>query len=254
MRELCEKMDAVCLAAQIILESGGETYRSEETAEKMCQGFGIEKMDVLAMPTGVTMTVQSEDGESMTRIVRVRQRAINLARIDACNCVSRKVAAGKMNAEEAYRTLEAIRTSPPFPQSMMLVACALSSGFFAVMLGGMWIDFAVACVCGLVTQALLPCLHKRRVPTVLTGMISGFFTALIALLSRAYFPQINIEAVISGAIMPVLPGMAMTSAIRDTIRGDLVSGGARSVEAVLSAVLIAAGVGIMMSLWGGVFG
>ena len=45
--------------------------------------------------------------------------------------------------------------------------------------------------------------------------------------------------------------MATTNAIRDTIRGDLVSGGARIIEAMLCAVMLAAGIGLMLSMWGG---
>ena len=52
--------------------------------------------------------------------------------------------------------------------------------------------------------------------------------------------------------MPILPGLATTNAIRDTIRGDLVSGGARFIEAILCAVMLAAGIGLMLSMWGGI--
>ena len=251
MQDINLKLDAVCLATRLILESGGETYRAEETAEKMCRGFGITSVDVLALPTGATITIRTEDGSTMTRVARVNKRGMNLARIDECNRVSRKVYAGKLNPEEALAELERITADAPFSQTVMLIACALSSGFFTIMLGGRWPDFFVSLVCGLMTQMLLPFLAKRSVPAVLSSMIASFLVTFVALLSEAWFPQVLIEPIISGAIMPILPGLAMTNAIRDTIRGDLVSGGARTVDAVLCATLLAAGVGIMMSLWGG---
>ena len=254
MQDINLKLDAVCLATRLILESGGETYRAEETAEKMCRGFGIHSVDVLALPTGATITIRSEDGSTMTRVARVNKRGINLSRIDECNRVSRKVFRGKFSAEEALKALEKINADKPFSQTVMLIACALSSGFFAIMLGGRWPDFFVALVCGLMTQTVLPFLAKRSVPSVLSSMIVSFLVTFIALLSEAWFPQVLIEPVISGSVMPILPGLAMTNAIRDTIRGDLVSGGARTVDAALCATLLAAGVGIMMSLWGGFIG
>ena len=58
----------------------------------------------------------------------------------------------------------------------------------------------------------------------------------------------NIGALIIGGIMPLLPGLSMTNAIRDTINGDLVSGSARALEALLACVAIAAGVGVVLSL------
>ena len=47
-------------------------------------------------------------------------------------------------------------------------------------------------------------------------------------------------------MMPLLPGLAMTNAIRDTIRGDLISGIARATEALLVASSLAAGVGVVV--------
>ena len=46
-------------------------------------------------------------------------------------------------------------------------------------------------------------------------------------------------------MMPLLPGLAMTNAIRDTIRGDLISGIVRATEALLVASSLAAGAGIV---------
>ena len=46
--------------------------------------------------------------------------------------------------------------------------------------------------------------------------------------------------------MPLLPGLAMTNAIRDTIRGDLLSGIARATEALLIASSLAAGAGAII--------
>lgn len=252
MQDIQVKLDAVCIATRMILESGGETYRAEETAERMCRGFGFENADVLALPTGATITVRDDKGTCHTRVARVHKRSINLKAIDDCNRVSRKASAGKIDAYEAVKELQSIKEEKPFSQPMMLIACALSSGFFTIMLGGRWTDLFVSLLCGFITQMMLPFLAKRRVPSVLSGMICSFLTTFIALVSERLFSGILIEPVISGAIMPILPGLAITNAIRDTIRGDLVSGGARTVDAVLSAVLLAAGVGIMMSVWGGV--
>lgn len=54
--------------------------------------------------------------------------------------------------------------------------------------------------------------------------------------------------------MPLVPGVAITNAIRDTLQGDYLSGGARVLEAFLKAASIALGVGIGMALFGAVAG
>lgn len=244
-------LDAVCLASRIILESGGETYRAEETVEKMCQGLHIPHVEVLALPTGLMLTLMTEDGASVSRIVRVRHRSTDLKRVDDCNAVSRQVAAGQMNAGEALEKLGEIHCAPALRLPWMVPVGALSAASFTIMLGGGWLDFCVSFVCGAVVQLALPVLSRRRMPGMLGGLVVGFLITLITMVSTLFSSAINIEPIISGAVMPMLPGLATTNAIRDTIRGDLVSGGARFTEALLTAVMLAAGICIMLSMWGG---
>lgn len=251
MDAISTTLDAVCLAARIILESGGETYRAEETVERMCAGLGIEHVDALALPTGIMLTLSADGGTSLTRIVRVRSRNINLKRLDDCNQVSRQVAHGEMSAAEALNRLRSIHASSLTRLPLITLAGALSSASFAMMLGGGWIDFGIAFICGALVQLVLPPLSRHRVPPLVSGLVLGFLTTLITLLGTLCFSGVTIDPIIGGAIMPMLPGLATTNAIRDTIRGDLVSGGARFTEAILTAVMIAAGICIMLSIWRG---
>ena len=252
METILTALDAVCLASQMILESGGETYRAEETVEKMCQGLGIPQADVLALPTGLMLTLTLDDGSNLSRIVRVHDRTVDLERIDQCNAVSRKVAAGKMSAEDALGQLRQIHKTRKDRRWLLVGASALSAASFTVMLGGSWTDFGVSFFCGALVQLVLPPLQKMRVPVLISSMIAGALTTLMALVSTLALPGVTIEPVISGAIMPLLPGLAVTNAMRDTIRGDLVSGGARVIEAILSVMMLAAGIGLMLSMWGGI--
>ena len=247
-------LDAVCLASQMILESGGETYRAEETVERMCAGLGMRHVEVLALPTGLMLTAASGQ-DTFTRLVRVRDRAIDLGRIDACNDVSRRVAAGKLTAWEALDRLKQLHSAQKdrwWKKWLLILASALSAASFTVMLGGEWMDFFVSFFCGALVQMVLPPLAKMRVPTLISSMIAGALTTLLALMGTLLWTQVRVEPVISGAIMPLLPGLATTNAFRDTIKGDLVSGGARVIEAMLSCVMLSAGIGLMLSMWGGI--
>ncbi len=60
------------------------------------------------------------------------------------------------------------------------------------------------------------------------------------------YPDINI--IIIGAVMPLVPGVAITNALRDTISGDFVSGVSKLSEAFGIAIAIALGVGTILHL------
>ena len=76
-------------------------------------------------------------------------------------------------------------------------------------------------------------------------ILDGINTAVIVMstLALQYILPflINTDTIIIGAIMPMVPGVAITNAIRDTLQGDYMSGGARMLEAFVEAAAIALG-------------
>ena len=77
----------------------------------------------------------------------------------------------------------------------------------------------------------------------LAGSLSLIFRAALLPLCR-----LNADAVIISALMPIVPGVIFTSAIRDTLNGDYGSGIARILEAIVVALAVASGVGASMML------
>ncbi len=65
---------------------------------------------------------------------------------------------------------------------------------------------------------------------------------------------IQLDALIGGSIMPLLPGVAITNAIRDTLQGDYVSGSARAIESFVLAASSAVGIGIGIAAYSFVVG
>ena len=91
-------------------------------------------------------------------------------------------------------------------------------------------------------------MKKMELGQALRAALLAALTAVLAQMLQIALPVYNVNAAIIGGIMPLLPGLSMTNAIRDTINGDLVSGSARALEALLACVAIAAGVGVVLSL------
>ena len=50
-----------------------------------------------------------------------------------------------------------------------------------------------------------------------------------------------VDAITGGLLMPLVPGLAMTNAVQDAMRGDVLSGVGHGMQAVLTAVLVAGG-------------
>ena len=79
---------------------------------------------------------------------------------------------------------------------------------------------------------------------------TGAILTFLAYISNYLFKS-NRDIVIISAIMLLVPGLAITNAIKDSVNGDLVSGLARATEAIFVAIAIALGSGLCMIMLGG---
>ena len=70
-----QKLNLLCDAAQLLLENGSETYRVEETAQRMAKGLNIEHVNIAALPTTVFLEA---DGCACVR--RISRRGTNSQR------------------------------------------------------------------------------------------------------------------------------------------------------------------------------
>lgn len=229
------------LAGRIIMENGGETYRVEETITRMGRALGLDHVESFAVPSGVFISYR-RDGQSESAIIRVRRKGTNLSRIDRVNHVSRCVESGEMDVEAALTQLRAIEHSAPQLGAVPVAALAgVSSGAFAVMFGGSAVDCVVALVVAAAVHLLGGWLEKYRITGFMQTMIGGFFTALLPMLFHSLTAMGSTFAMIAGALMPLVPGVAMTNAVQDTLRGDLLAGVAHCAQAILTATLMAVG-------------
>lgn len=104
-------VDTAMMAAVIILENGGETFRAEETAVRICRAAGKSETEVLAFPTGIFITVEGDDGKKVSSVVRIKNRTINLFRVERANSFARSYDNGNLALGELKEKLEALKSS-----------------------------------------------------------------------------------------------------------------------------------------------
>ena len=249
-------METLQLAGKIIMENGGETYRAEETICRMGQGFGLREVESFAVPSGIFISYRDGSNELVTAVKRVRREGRNLTRVDETNRVSRLVASGKMDCGEALAELQSIENMPgPFCKAWRFLAACLCAVGFTALFGGNWTDMAVAGASAAIVQASVMMTEKAHMKWLASAIVGGFLTVMIPSLIRLAMPELQADVVIAGAIMPLVPGLAMTNAVQDAMRGDMVSGLSHGATALLTACLIAGGAllasGLMRLLTGG---
>lgn len=242
------------LAGEIMLASGAETARVEDTMTRLMESSGYKDAESFCTTTGIFASGFTPDGEQVSMIRRVKAREGNFEKIARVNDLSRCIVEGKKDVVAAIKELEEIRSILPYPFIVRLLGSCIASLCFAYMFGGTLIDAFASFAAAMLMQFPVIFLERRKVVAVLCTITGGVFAALFSLVFVNFGFGHNVEYVVIGAIMPLLPGVALTNAIRDVLDGNMLAGSARTLEALLTAVAIAAGVGTVFGLWMSVFG
>ena len=240
-------------AGEIMLKNGAETYRVEDTMIRILNNCDFIEAESFVTTTGLFASVDSPSG-TVTQIKRVKNRTINFDKICQVNDVSRKCAEGAVSAEEALKSLQKINTIPPVSPFVRLFAAGFTCFSFTYIFGGALMDCMNSFLTGFVMQLFFIQMNKNNISSVLTNMMCGAIIGLLSLMFLNIRIGTNIDKVIIGAIMPLVPGVGLTNAIRDILEGDYLSGTSRIMDAVIVAVCIATGVGMVLKIWFSVFG
>lgn len=235
-------MEPLQLAGQIIMENGGETYRAEETVCRMGEGFGLRQVESFAVPSGLFISYRDRQGNLETVVKRVHRQETNLTRVDEVNRISRLASLGQLApaaAEEKLRAIAQLRGS--FAGAWSVLAAFTCAAGFAVIFGGNLWELLLSGFVAALVQCFGLLAGRLRLHWMAVNIIGGLLTALLPNLAHMLIPGLLTEAVIAGALMPLVPGLAMTNAVQDTLRGDMVSGLSHGAQALLTACLIAGG-------------
>ncbi|WP_326910492.1 threonine/serine ThrE exporter family protein [Sedimentibacter sp. MB31-C6] len=241
-------LKVIKLSSQIILESGGETYRAEETIKFICKSFNVNEIDSIATPTGVYITISTENTENSTVVRRIKKRSINLDKLHKVNNISRQLTNHLISLDEAIKQLEETRNEITRHNKFSVFYGGISAAFFTLLFGGSFFGFIIALISGIIVTLITKKFEDLQSYQFFSSIIAGIIVSSFAIVGTNLIKIGNYNHIIVGGIMPHLPGLAMTNAIRDTIRGDLISGLARGAEALIVAASLAAGAGVIISL------
>lgn len=245
---LCKALDI----GESILKCGGEPHRIEDTIERICFAYGAEHTDVFALPSLIIAGVRMPDGKTFSQVRRVYKTANNMYKLELMNDISRKICEGKISLDDVDSEIEKATNSTPFNRYLALLGGVLGAGGFAVFFGGTIFDAIAAAIAGFVVSIFN--LHKVKFGNQMFYTIAvSFIGALTGLALFKLGLGDNIDMIMIGTIMLVIPGLAFGNAVRDLLFGDTVSGIIQLVQAILVAVMVAFGFIAAIMVFGGVF-
>lgn len=240
-------MEVCLLAGKILAQNGAETYRVEDTMMRIAASFGISNSHSFVIPTGIIFSIETEV-PTKTKLIRISERTTDLLKVTLVNRISRDISAGKLTIKEAYEKLKEIDTARmSFSVWTQFIAAAISSGCFLIMFQGGWGDFVPAVLAGgagfLAMAGFQRGISIKFFSEFLASIVIGCLAYAFVHFGWGY----ELDKIIIGSVMPLVPGLLITNAVRDLMAGHLLSGLSKGAEAFLTSFAIGGGIAVVLT-------
>jgi uncharacterized membrane protein YjjP (DUF1212 family) len=242
-------MEVCLLAGKLLLQNGAETYRVEDTMRRMAASFGIEESNSFVTPTGIIFSIETDEPIE-TKLIRVSERTTDLQKVTSVNRISREISFGNLSLNEAFNKLKEVEKSKTsFSFLSQFIAASISSGCFLIMYNGNWNDFISAMIAGGGGFLSLGYFHRllpiKFFAEFMASIIIGILSIGLVHIGLGH----EIDKIIIGSVMPLVPGLLITNAVRDLMAGHLLSGQSKGAEAFLTAFAIGSGIASVLIIF-----
>lgn len=236
----------------LLMSSGAEIYRVEESVRRLLQAYDLESPEVFAIPNCVIVSITTPEGHPITRMRRIAGHGTDIELLERCNELCRWLCAQKPAVDEAQMMLkEMAERTPRYAPWQVLLGYGIAPAFFSPLFGGGISDALCALIGGLTVGFCL--LYAGRLigsnSFFRTAICSAVASLLALLLVRLGLGQ-SLDMVTISILMVLVPGVALTNAMREIMAGDIISGLSRAAGSILTAAAIAIGSAVGLGLVG----
>ncbi|MFD1486166.1 threonine/serine exporter family protein [Lacticaseibacillus baoqingensis] len=240
-----ELLTTCLLAGRIMIEGGSEMYRVDDTMRRIAKNGGVAQALVFTTPTGLFIGLEDKP---MVKLSPVDRRSIDMEKVAQVNQLSREFAAQAIDLPTLHHALRRLdQHTPFFPFWLQVLAAAVCSTTLMVIFAQAydWIDMPLAALVGALGYAVYGKISSLTQVRFISELLGAFVVGVTAWVGVRLGLGHNLDNVIIGAVMPLVPGVAITNSIRDMLAGHLLSGIARGMEALLSAAAIGVGIAVI---------
>ena len=234
-----------------MLISGAEVGRVEATIRYICNAYGCSRTDVFTITSSIVVSVVDAQGAHNTQTRRITGTRTDLTRLHKLNSLSRQICAETPDYTYVKNRVQTICEKKPFPLWLEALASALIGGSFAIFFGGSLADGLVAALMGFVLRFATWLLQTAAMNQIFVNVVASFVLSFCSILLVRNGIGQDVNKIIIGNIMLLIPGIALTNSLRDMISGDIMTGMLRFFDAVLVAAAIAAGYILAAQFLGG---
>lgn len=223
---------------------GVSANRLEGAIHSVAGALGLT-CEVWSTPTGLLLSVGSSDAPKapqQTRVMRLEPGNTDLSALVALDKLAEDVSHGRLALDEAWREMLAFdRPRTEREQLVMVASFGLASCAVTGLLRTGWLDLAVAGVLGLLVGWLSLRSATRPNFAVAFEAVAALLVTLLATAFATYVAPISLQTVVVAALIVLMPGLTLTTAVTELGTQQLVSGTTRFAGAVMTLLKLTFG-------------
>lgn len=239
--------------ARRLHQYGTTASRFELAIAEVAASFEL-RAEVWSSPTAIILSFYDpDDGEdglaTLTQVLRLPPGDVNLRKLCAVDRIADQVIAGEVDVSEGRQLLRQMDEPMSMKWRLAIVfSYGLAAACVAILLRTAMADAAVAGLLGLIGGALAVAGGTRPRLTIAVEALSAFLSTALAIVISAFVVPIAVKPVVLASLIVLIPGMSLTTAIRELSTQHLMSGAARLAGATASLLKLAFGVVAAASL------
>lgn len=249
MAETKEILSLAVETGEALLRNGAEVYRVEDTVMHILDAYEVEEYDVYVLSNGIFASANENREDACSMIRHIPLGSTHLGRIAALNQLSREICSHDCALIDAWVRLDECKNIPETRDKFGWLFCGIGCGCFTYLFGGTVYDSIAAFFAGFLLKVLLKLLSSGKSSRFIVNILGSAFVTCFSLFFYSLGLPLLYDKLIIGSIMPLVPGIALTTSIRDFFNGDYLSGAIHMIDAILTAFCIAVGVGTVMTIY-----
>lgn len=235
-----EVTNIVILAGRILLECGAEASRVEDTMNRIASSYGYHDTQGYALNIFINFSLSPDHD---TRMVKIKKNDTNLRNVYLVNEISRQISKRQLTYEKAYQMLKRIDQQSERHKLWykMLFAGMISMGFLYLQ-DASWIDLFPAVLAGALGYFVTEWMKEKHLTLFIPDLLGAIVIGIVAILLNRWLGNPNLGATITAAVMPIVPGVLITTAIQDLFERHMLMFTAKFLEAIVTSFGIGAGI------------
>jgi uncharacterized membrane protein YjjP (DUF1212 family) len=215
--------------------AGVSGARLEGAVKSTADAIGVA-CEIWYSPTGILLSLgePGSDAGQQTRVMRLEPAEPDLSDLVALDEIAEDVIAGSIDVAEAMKRLSALDRTPDRQQlTWIVIAFGLASAAVAGLLRTSWLDIAVAGALGLIIGLISVAARTRPHLSAASEAIAAIVATVLAAAFAHFIAPLSIQTVVIAALIVLMPGLSLTTAVHELASRQLVTGTARFAGAMV---------------------